>query len=734
MRRYCFQFVVISMVLGSAAFGQSNYGFRLVGRALPGEANASYVAGDLCYQGAGNSLQVYDVTNSSEPVMVGQLGLIDQVEDVFISGSHAYIANGMSGLAIADVSSPSELQSVGSLVLEDEALGVKAAGNWAYLACLTGGFKVVEVSLPDAPELLASFPVEWAALDLDISGDIAGVACGYGGLYFIDISNPFEPIQASQIDTQDTWVDDVRFGGSYAYMAYSLYEGGGGLKVIDVSNPRNARVVGVLSLSASFASIDISGNYVFAATEDNGMIVVDVSSPSTPRVVGGWHNGYGKTVFCAEGRTYLSCGEEGLRIFSTTNPLFPQLSGTYATFSSCQDIEVAGHYAYIVEKPSGIRVIDIQNPELPRAVYHNQFYFENGDYQGVGEGISVIGDRLYVVDYRDLYGGENDFRIYNIGNPAQPDSLGIYTDLGTSPRGFKIKEDIAYIATGRRITILDIRDAENIELLNEFEGDWHSAHGMDLIGNYIYMGTMNTGLRILNIVNEDVPQIVGSLDTDGIAYSAKYHSGYIYLADDTCGLRIIDAGDFSNLIEVARYSAYSDCIDVAIIENTAGSFAIALFDDEVIALDVNDPANPVEVGYYWTNDPHKLICRGDTIYVADRDNGLHILTLDNEVSVSEEWRETLPQRSILARNYPNPFNSETMIEFNLPDGGATSVQIFDITGRKVAELFNGYLGAGINKLRWNGKDDKGHNLSSGVYFYKVTMGEKSAVGRMLTIQ
>jgi len=725
--------LILFVFLTSIAYAQNDYGFRVLSRVLPGEAHASFEAGNLCYVGAGNVLQVYDITNPAAPVLLGQLPLKGQVEDVVVIDSLAYIANGVKGMIIADISAPTQIQILSQLALPGEVIGVTIIAPYAYVAALDGGLVIVDITNPLLPSLVSFAVVNQGAITVDASGSLACASCGYGGLYFFDISNPNSPTQLSLVDTTGTWVYDTQIRGNYAYMAYALDPDGGGLKIINIANPSAPHVVGNLITSYSFDRLDLNGNYAYIAAEDGGLIIVNITSPSNPTTAGAWHGGYGGNVSVLNSRAYLAGVEQGLRIISATNPASPQLMITVPTFSACQDVEKAGNYVYIVEKPSGIKVINLQNMSAPVTSYNRQFYYQNGAYQGVGEGISVAGNHLYVVDYSDINGGQNDFRVYGLTNPAQPDSQGIYI-LSSSPRGHKVRADIAYIATGPTMKILDVRTPGSIELLNNFEGDWHSAYAMDISGNYLYLGTMNTGLRILNIVNEDTPTIVGSLDTDGRTYASRYHNGYAYVCDDTCGLRIVNVANPASPFEVTNITNYTDCVDAGFVDDSYGSYAIILFNNQVVAYDIANPAQPVEVGYYETIDPHHCITRGDTVYVADRMNGLHVLLLEHENGVSDDSRGALPRNAILTGNYPNPFNSSTTIEFTLPNNGETSLEIYDIGGRKIAEPVIGFARSGLNRITWNGTDESGRQIAGGLYFYRVISGNNSADGKMIYLK
>ena len=90
-----------------------------------------------------------------------------------------------------------------------------------------------------------------------------------------------------------------------------------------------------------------------------------------------------------------------------------------------------------------------------------------------------------------------------------------------------------------------------------------------------------------------------------------------------------------------------------------------------------------------------------------------------------------PVSYALAQNYPNPFNPSTTISFNIPSTSRVSLKIFNLLGQEVASLINGEVGAGIQTVLWNGKDNAAHSVASGLYFYKLT-ATPSADGREFT--
>ncbi|MEL6822774.1 MAG: FlgD immunoglobulin-like domain containing protein, partial [Calditrichota bacterium] len=86
----------------------------------------------------------------------------------------------------------------------------------------------------------------------------------------------------------------------------------------------------------------------------------------------------------------------------------------------------------------------------------------------------------------------------------------------------------------------------------------------------------------------------------------------------------------------------------------------------------------------------------------------------------------------LRQNFPNPFNPETTIQFELSAAGNFQLVIFDVLGRRVRELVNENLASGSFQVRWDGRDDLGREVSSGIYVYQL-IGKGVAVSRKMML-
>jgi hypothetical protein len=110
---------------------------------------------------------------------------------------------------------------------------------------------------------------------------------------------------------------------------------------------------------------------------------------------------------------------------------------------------------------------------------------------------------------------------------------------------------------------------------------------------------------------------------------------------------------------------------------------------------------------------------GDTAYV---DFGLAAVNL-------------LPDRLALYPNVPNPFNPTTVIRYDVPAGeGAVSLRIYDVTGALIRTLVDGTVSPGHKSATWDGRDARGNQVSSGIYFYRLVAGNTTFTKKMVFLK
>jgi hypothetical protein len=91
--------------------------------------------------------------------------------------------------------------------------------------------------------------------------------------------------------------------------------------------------------------------------------------------------------------------------------------------------------------------------------------------------------------------------------------------------------------------------------------------------------------------------------------------------------------------------------------------------------------------------------------------------------------QAVPNVYKLEKNYPNPFNPETTIKFQLPEAQHVTITIYDIAGREIVRLVDEYRQAGSYQTTW-----KARNVASGVYFYRIQAGHFRDIKRLVLLK
>ena len=142
------------------------------------------------------------------------------------------------------------------------------------------------------------------------------------------------------------------------------------------------------------------------------------------------------------------------------------------------------------------------------------------------------------------------------------------------------------------------------------------------------------------------------------------------------------------------------------------------------ALDAGYPGVP------WINDVAVDPLDPSTLYVATSAGLFSLESRPTSVAVEA----ALPRTTELLSSYPNPFNASTVIPFRLGADADVRIDIFNLLGQRVRRLLGERRAPGLHKVSWNGTDDRGSPVSSGVYFYRLTTGEVAETRRCMLIR
>ncbi|MFO7895611.1 MAG: C25 family cysteine peptidase [Candidatus Cloacimonadales bacterium] len=155
------------------------------------------------------------------------------------------------------------------------------------------------------------------------------------------------------------------------------------------------------------------------------------------------------------------------------------------------------------------------------------------------------------------------------------------------------------------------------------------------------------------------------------------------------------------------------------------------------------------LGYKIYRDGAEIAELSELIYIdEDLENGsyeYYVTALydggesvaSNQIEVVVDYvnsQDFIPLVTALNGNYPNPFNPETTISFDLHQDDTVEIQIYNIKGQKVKTLLHDFVVAGQHQIMWNGLDNKQKAVSSGVYFYKMQTSSYHSLGKMILLK
>jgi aminopeptidase N len=238
---------------------------------------------------------------------------------------------------------------------------------------------------------------------------------------------------------------------------------------------------------------------------------------------------------------------------------------------------------------------------------------------------------------------------------------------------------------------------------------------------YPEINGVDTCLKVFNDAVEDDFRFIVNGDPADLALDKYYWI--------LCNLREVDYG--MNIVTTDLPDSRPNQQYYETIEARGGTtpYTFALQDGELPpGLELNGQTGavsgtPTVIGHY----DFTIRCTDSSQPQLTDDQSYHVY-IGEPSGVSDDETVT-PSKSALLRNYPNPFNSSTVIKLRLGENCHAELEIFDLLGRKVASLHDGYLESGQHEFTWNAD-----GISSGIYFYRLTAGNKSQTRKMALVK
>lgn len=226
------------------------------------EARGLAVSGKHVYVLDEPRLRVFDVTDPTKPTDAGACELGTGLWDLAIQGRFAYITD-LTSVQVIDLQQPTAPQRIGRCRVQD-AQGIAIRDKYAYVACDIEGLSILDISAPQAPMRVGQFKKPAGANAVSVAGKYAYIAGGEDAvtLWIADISNPQQP---KSVGKYGDWI-----AGSVAVAGDILYLAGGELDILDISQPAAPKPAGA---HRDVAFVTIAGDRVYTLGDEGFSIL-----------------------------------------------------------------------------------------------------------------------------------------------------------------------------------------------------------------------------------------------------------------------------------------------------------------------------------------------------------------------------------------------------------------------------------------------------------------------------
>jgi len=423
--------------------------------------------------------------------------------------------------------------------------------------------------------------------------------------------------------------------------------------------------------------------------------------------------------------------------------------GACATPGTAFGVHVQGNYAYIADggRLTIVNVSDSSNPYFVSSL-------EDIDVHPVGifvrDTVAYNNNGLYAT-----------FSTVSIANQVNPYKLGWCSrpNPTPAPKGIDVLDTVAYLANTQEVYLLKISNPASPSVIIGYSTPGY-AFDLRIKDSLLYIADFDS-LQIANVVLPNSPLRVGACGMPTGCLDVDIKDNYAYIACQsnfgTDGRLVsVDISNPSNPMIVGQVYMNGDPTAVFIEGNYAyvaaadywsqkdkrkrGPFEIrsrnhhgpkADVEGGLRIVDITQPDSLVLVASYDTpGSPEDVFVVGNLAYVADEDS-LQILRHIITGIYEREYASKDKQLNTGIETYPNPFATRINIEYVLKRPTNVDIKICSIDGKIIRTLHDGLQKAGKHVLAWDGKDDSGQLMGTGVYFFRLGYHSKIEIKKII---
>jgi hypothetical protein len=333
-------------------------------------------------------------------------------------------------------------------------------------------------------------------------------------------------------------------------------------------------------------------------------------------------------------------------------------------------------------------------------------YYTNGPSSGVGDGLGGRATATQLLGYDVLLYSSGDLSVFTITEVDNANDFG--NDIGVLDAWFQTGNKCAFFTGNDLVSDLNATSAVTLA----FENTWIQVE-LVASDHEPLLGQYNPTVQALPMVSNPVFANATRWSTDAYC-NANLKTFDVVNAEGTPG-RIAEY-----LTDACANGSFTNAAAVQTINGDYNANVIYLpYDLGYVINDINCGGNPAVSQY----SVRAQILR-DVLLEFGKPTSNPVVGVPDAAA-----------RFLVQQNAPNPFNPLTKIEYVMPSDGTLSIAVYNVRGEKVRVLQNGAVKAGPGFVLWDGTDDAGAAVSSGVYFYKtVVNGNTLGIHKMALVK
>jgi len=522
------------------------------------------------------------------------------------------------------------------------------------------------------------------------------------------------------------------------------------ISIYDISNLSDIQLVSTYyryNNASPFGNCIKIDNFLLIPSQSAGIEVVDISDLANPVMLEFWEYPYDEIsstnpcfyttggLIYDNGHLYVGTFYDGILLMNFSYGIIEYVDKFINNRINLSSFEIYNNQLYATGYSGGLYVydiVDINSPILSMIIFEDLFI----------SNIKIVSDHPYLISFSQE-DQEYYFKVYNISDLSNP--VLQWDELLIGSTYFVINENEPdYIYTCSYVSILTVKigkysisNPEDIELVLFFDFQRIAMPSFFYEG-YLYIEEYDDNMKNLLIYDgfEDEEPVLMNQIPDFLGSSKIFKvdnylqlSNYSYTSGDNF-YSLNDPLTPEYSFSTQNSSKWNGCKFKDNVLFCPSNFTVYLFDLE------DNPSGELEPFDYFN-----LNSRYNNLTFSSQGEENYFFCMQSECistynySIETFAEDELPKPDITLSNYPNPFNPETTIIYNLLEESKVKLNIYNIKGQKIKTLLSDQISAGEHSIVWNGEDSSGKKVSSGVYLYKLIVNDRfEAVKKCLLLK